>query len=487
MFQTWQIIVTKAFIQNFTLIHPCNMNKKLLGEIIPRQFDVDEILNLLTVKQKEIARRLNIARLSSDRPSGMLGQLALFEVLRNKGFDFKSYLSGFYDEWCKSQAQGYCLLYALGYLHYVRKFFGCTSIDLVKALIESITYVHLAMTWDQNWYARLTANMLNVTPNYLSNGHIYQALQNLMQRQDGWGMTISRMKAWTGVSQSTAKHLIDVISSGWLEHRYRIVSKNTGLVKVLVKSQSKWKTLPSFFSTCTSLLDGEDYLVTMADVFKKDVKGKYIEYDAINTNIDSYDQKSQAWKLHSSFQDFLSVNDIYSILPTGDHHVPDNSIPPTRRDLLFIALLTAMDTSCYSKKSQEIVDWFTKGYGIPKKEVDKGVRNVLRKNMLRNQYTHFAIMDADRESFVIIFDDASKKVIPFLGDILPNLPISMLHTDGEMSFGLLLDYHPRYFSCDLQTLIETSMREHDVNAEMFILKSWGFGHPGSILELVSDE
>ncbi|MHA1615047.1 MAG: hypothetical protein ACTSW7_04880 [Candidatus Thorarchaeota archaeon] len=487
MFQAWQIVDWRAYDTKSTLVHPCNLKKKLLRELIPKRFKVDEILERLPVKQKEIAKRLNIAKLPSDRPSGWLGQTALFEVLRNKGFDFKNYLDGFPYPWYRSQDEGYTLLLALGYLYYIRRFFEYQPIDLVKYLIEPITRVHLALVWASNWYTRLTANMHSVTPNYLSNKHIHQILKNLMSLQDRWGISVSRVVEWTGAPRTDAKHLVDIIRSGWLEHRYRIVSKNTGTVKIFTKSQSKWKTLPSFFSACTSLLDDKDYFISYTDVFKKDAEGKFFEMEAINTNIELYDPKEQVWKLNSSPFDSSSIDDIYSILKTGDHLVPKNDMLPTRRDILFIALLTAMNTSSHSKKKQEIMAWFTKGYGIPKSEVENGVRNVLRKNMLRNQYTHVAIMDADRESFTLTFDDKSKKVIPFLGKVLPNLPFSWLQLDRQMGYGVVFDFHPPYLSCDLRNLIESSMKDYDVNGELFVHQSWGFGQPGSILQLVPDE
>ena len=95
-------------------------------------------------------------------------------------------------------------------------------------------------------------------------------------------------------------------------------------------------------------------------------------------------------------------------------------------------------------------------------------------------------MEPDRESFTITFDDKSRKVIPFLGEVLPNLPVSWFQTDREMSCGYIFDFHPPYLSCDLRNLIESSMKEHDVNGELFVLLSWGLGQPGSILRLLPD-
>ena len=146
-----------------------------------------------------------------------------------------------------------------------------------------------------------------------------------------------------------------------------------------------------------------------------------------------------------------------------------------------------MDTEHFPKKRQKILKWFTKGYGIPEVDVENGIRNILRKNMVRNQYTHHGFTDLDREMYNIIFDDKSKKVIPFLGEVLPNLPFSILYLDNQMSYGYIFEYHPSYLSCDMRKLIHSSMKEHDVHGELFVVRSWGYGEPGSLLQLIPDE
>ena len=67
------------------------------------------------------------------------------------------------------------------------------------------------------------------------------------------------------------------------------------------------------------------------------------------------------------------------------------------------------------------ISFYLNWFKLPKDEVEKSIRNVLRKNMVRNQYSHYALME-DREVFTIIFDDTNKKTIPFLGEVLQNLP-----------------------------------------------------------------
>ena len=80
-----------------------------------------------------------------------------------------------------------------------------------------------------------------------------------------------------------------------------------------------------------------------------------------------------------------------------------------------------------------------------------------------------------------------ERVIPFLGDVLPNLPLFWLRSNSDLSYGHLFEHHPDYLSNDIRNLIETSMKEHDVNCEVFVTKSWAFGFPGSILRLVAEE
>jgi len=486
MFQSWEIIRMRMQGKQRTLVHPCNMKKNLLAELIPKKFNVNEILQLIPMKQKEIAKRLNISTLPSDRPSGMLGQTALFEILRNKGFNFKSYLDEFHKNWEQSHVEGYILLFTLGYLHYLRRFFEYPPIDLVKFLLEPVTRYQLAITWDENWVTRILTNIFSVSPINMPNENIRQIMRNLMGVQDAWGMTVQRVMKWTGESRTNSSHHMDIMRASWLEHRFRLVGKNTGTVKILSKSQSTTKIMPSFHSMGTSFADDTEYFISLFDVFRKDVKGKFYELEAMTTNVDLYDPKDQVWKLNSSPKVTRTKSDIYSLLQNGNHTVPDNDIPPTNRDFLFIALLTAMDTGHHPNKKQEILQTITKGYGVPHEEAVNGVRNVLRKNMVRNQYTHYAMMD-DREVFTVIFDDQPKKVIPFLGEVLQSLPFFSFQINYEMGYGHVFDFHPSYLSCDLRMLIESSMKEHGINGELFVLHSFIFGQPGSILQLIPDE
>ncbi|MHA1907346.1 MAG: hypothetical protein ACW98Y_08635 [Candidatus Thorarchaeota archaeon] len=476
----------RVVAEGHTLLHPFSMRKELLQELMPSNFAVDEVLESISAKQKEIARRLRVSVLLGEKSLGMLGQAALFEILRNRGFNFRSYLTRFSTKWERSKTEGFELLFTLGYIHYLRRFFGHTPIDLVQYLLEPVTRYQFSITWDGNWVTRPLTDIFSVSPCTISNKQIHQILTHLMCIQDARGLTTTRVMDWTGRSRSESSHLVEILRASGVEHRYRIVSKNSRTVKVLAKSQSKWKSVPSFFSACTSLMDDEGYFLSLNDVFKKDADGKYFEMEAMNTNVELYDLKDQSWKLNSSPQVTRSVDDIYALIQNGDHTIPDNKFPPTRRDMFFIALLSAIYTRYYSNKKQEIMKWFTKGYELPKEEIEQGVRSVLQKNLLRHQYSHSRIME-DRDVFSVVFDDKSKKVIPFLGEVLQNLPFFSLQIDAEMGYGHLVDFHPSYLTCDLRNLIESSMNEHQVNGELFVLHSWGFGEPGSILQLLPDD
>ena len=470
-----------------TLLHPTKMPKQLISELIPQRFNVNEILSLLPAKQKEIAKRLDISKLPRDRPPGLLGQAALFEVLRDKGFDFKSYLNDFYHNWDYGGPKANALIFLLGYIYYLRLFFGSPKLDLVKEFLGLHQLHQLALRWDENWVTRIFMNSTRYIPNNLTNPQIYEIVKRLVELQDSRGMTISRAVEWTGASRSEASHFLDIIRASWVEHRYRIVSKNTGTVKIITKSKSSNNVVPSFQSSCTSLKSNEDYFISMSDVFKADADGKYLEMESWSTNLNLFDQQDNKWKLSSTKYSARNVEDIFAILKTGDHNLPENKIPPTKRDIVFIALLTGMETSHFSKKRQEILRWFTKGYGIPKDEADKGIRNVLRKHMVRDQYTHYGIAGNDRRFFCILFDDNNSRTIPFLGQVLPNIMWAWLQTNNEMSYGLIFASHPTYMSSDLQNLIESSIQENSVNAETFLIHSWSYGQPGSILQLVADE
>lgn len=488
IFPAWNILSRLMNTdESRTLVHPNKMSEEQIGALIPSRFNIDEILGLLPAKQKEIAGRIDISQLPRDRPPGLLGQAALFEVLKDKGYDFKHYVDDFYRNWDYGGPKSNALIFLLGYISYIRKFFGAPELDLVEFVLRPQKLHQLALTWDENWVVRIFMNSTIHIPNNLTNKHIHKIVGELLSLQDGRGMTEARAMKWTGLPRAKVSHLMDIIRSSWVEHRYRIVSKNTGTVKVLKKSKASSAVMPSFQSSCTSYLDNADYFVTMNDVFRKDANGKFLEFEAWNTNIERYDTKDDTWKLSPSRYSANSLKDIYALLKTGDHLLPDNKIPPTRRDILFIALLTGMETSHHPGKKQEIHRWFTKGYGVPKEEVQPGIRNVLRKHMVRNQYTHYGIAGKDREFFAILFDDQSSKTIPFLGEVIPNLMWFWLQTNMDMNYGMVFSSHPSYLSPDLRSLIESSIHVHGVKCEILLIHSWAYGQPGSILQLVPEK
>ena len=487
MLETSEIIYKKTHGEYRTLLHPCMMRKDIIRDLIPTSLKLEDILHKIISKQKEITRRLNLSEIPSEKLSGWLGQAALFEVIRNHGFDFKRYIEGFYNKWEKAQSEGYTLLFILGYLYHLRRSFGCVPIDLVKYLVEPITKQPFAISWDDNWITRISTNILNVTPNGLIYKQINNILKNLVRMQDGWGLTTKRIMDWTGKPRIEANHLIDIIRAELMEHRYRIVAKNTGIVGVLTKSQSSTRETPSYHSSCTSLKDGQNYFISITDMLKEDVKKRFFEYEGISINIELYDLEDKIWRMKQSYGITRTIDDIYSIIHNGDQTIPNSNIRPTRRDLLFIALLTGIKGLFNHSNRLFLIRQLTKGFDIPYEEVEKGVRNVLRKNMLRNQYTNYSILGIDREIMSITFNDKSKKVIPFLGDVLPSVPVSWLRVDSKMSYGHILVIHPSYLSCDVRHLIETAVKENDVNSDMFLVHQYMLGYPGSILRLISDE
>ncbi|MFW9849981.1 MAG: hypothetical protein ACFFF4_12660 [Candidatus Thorarchaeota archaeon] len=476
----------RVVAEGHTLLHPFKMRKELLQDLIPSNFVVDEVLESLNAKQKEIARRLRVSMLLGEKSLGMLGQAALFEILRNRGFTFRSYLNRFRTMWERSKTEGYELLFTLGYIYYLRRFFGYVPIDLVLYLLEPVTRYQLSISSEEFWSNRIITNNLGVRPCVLSNRKINQILTKLVQDQDIHDLTTSRVIDWIGGTKVSTAHLIDILRASRLEHQYRVVSKNTGIVYEFEKSKTKWKTKPSFFSSCTSLDDNETYYVTLRSVFKDDAVRQSFELEAINTNISLYDPKDLCWRLNSSPRQIRTLKDIISLFHNSDLTVPDTNMKLTKRDLFYIALLTTLNPYQQSLKFKEIVDRLVGSFDLPHDEVVRGIQSVFRKNMVRNQYTHPAIME-DCESYALYFDDKKRKIIRFLGEVLQNLPFFTLQISSDMRCGFLVDNHPSYLTCEIRNLIDSSMKEHDVNGEIFAMHSWGFGHPGSILQLVSSQ
>ncbi|MHA1908315.1 MAG: hypothetical protein ACW98Y_13535 [Candidatus Thorarchaeota archaeon] len=480
----WQFLMKKTYGDYDFLVHPCTVPRETLRRHLPKAISVEEAIAKITLKQKELARRLNIPILPSDRQAGFIGQSALYEILQNGRYDLSMYFDNIFETQKKMWVEGFGLLQSLASVCYIRRYFNCPPLDLVKYVIEPLNPNTITILWDKNWMHRIITNIQSLSPFLPYNNDTYDVLMKLVRIQDARGANPSRVAEWTGKTRRQATRLLDVMSMCGLIHQYILEPKNTGLVRKFSKNTSTSKMIPFIEILCTSVDDGADYFITSTCDFKDPHDNKCLTTESFACNIENFNLEERFWSLGKPDHVANSIDDIYSLFHNSDCTVPENTKPITNRDIFYIAMLLSMPVENLPKKKSEAVRRISAGCGIPLDEVELGVRNILRKNLIRNLNTF--IPSHDRQILFVLFDDTKKKTIPFLGKIIPSAPMTELKANDDMSCGAVFTYYPSYLSCDMRLHVESTLSECDVNGEIFIMKNFKRTGTAHLLSLIQD-
>ncbi|MHA1136840.1 MAG: hypothetical protein ACTSSE_10165 [Candidatus Thorarchaeota archaeon] len=467
-----------------SLIHPFRLSPEILKKQVPEKVDLNHLLKVAGQKQKELARRFNIPNLPSDRQPGYLGQAALFESLRLSGYDLSFYIDDLSTKQKKMWVDGFGLLHTLGMLCYCRRYFNYEEIDLVHPMLEPITQTSIGVVWDKNWMQRVVSNLLNLRPNIPCDTDSIQILKHLVRIQDNWGLTVDRVMEWTGRKHGAAKRLIHIMSACGLVHLYNYVSKNTGIVRTFTKNRFPSKDIVSEELLCTSLNDGQRYYIVTKDEFKDSTTGQYCEIDATAFNIDNYDLQNREWRFGEE-ANAKDADDVKKLLHNSDFTIPDNSISPTPRDLLFLALFHSIPIEHNPRQNNKVMNHLVQYHDIPKKDVELGMRSLFRKKMVSNYYS--APLSHDRLIMFILFEDSIKRTASFLGRIIPIVPKISLRSNFDLTYGCLYLRYLQSFSQKVHDIVESAILESGVNAETFLVESFNRTDTASLLELIPDD
>ena len=481
----WQLLLFKIYGEIGRLLHPCTVTKELLKKQLPESITVEEVFDKIRLKQKEIARRLNITILPSDREPGFIGQAALFEVLRNMEQDFTFYMDNVFDKQRTMWMDGFGLLHTLGSLFQIRRYFDCPPIDLVRYLLEPLNPNSITILFDKNWLHRVMTNVHALQPFMPYNKDSYEVLKHLVKIQDVRGLNVSRISDWTGKTRRESSKLFNVMVSCGLIHYSCVVFKNTGIVRTVSKRTAPSKTLTEQDNLCTSLKDGRDYFLNFEFKRRESVDEKFHDFAGQVCNIGHFDVEEKVWKIPKTIPEVTSITDLYSLFHNSELTIPKSESIMTERDLFYIALLQSMPMEIYPMKQEESIHRIAKGCDIPRKEVKQGMRNIHRKNMIRHQYSF--IISHCRQFLYVVFDDSPEKSIQLLGKILPSVPVIYVSVSADLGYGLLAITFPEYLACDVRQVIHLALNETDANAELFVVKSFKRGDAANLLALIPDD
>ena len=483
-FEIWEAMTRDMFGNFDNLLHPCTTNETQLKKQLPAGVPIKDILEKVSIKQKDIAKRLDLPLLPSDRQPGLLGQAALYEVLSEGGYDLSFYVNAKWINIGQRFAEGFALLQILCFFQFLRVYYDAEPLDMVKYLFESINPSEHVGFFKKNWLYRVISNALATRPSLIDQEDGLRILKQVVKIQDSRGVTISRVAEWTGKNRRDAEFLQRSLAMSGITHFSSPVMRNVGITTVSSES-TKLEEEPAYWKwACTSLKDNRECFLNFRYVWKEDAGVPYSNHLASTYNFDNYDSTRREWTLPNSRTDEDVVQNPIKLFKNSDFTIPTNTIPPTKRDILILALLTSMPGELSSEKNKYTIQRLI-GCGIPKKDAEQGLRNVHRKNLVHHVYRH--TMWYETENMLILFSDSADRTIPFISDIVPSLPRWYFLTNDEFTHGNLLTKYPPYLSQRVRSLIANSISEHDLNAEAFIGKAYKGEGTANLLALIPDE
>ncbi|TFG27366.1 hypothetical protein EU528_12985 [Candidatus Thorarchaeota archaeon] len=462
--------------KEYTLIHPLSAPAETLERLLPTNINIDEILRKIPEKQKEIAHRIDISKLPSDRPPGFIGQAALFEVMREMNCDFSFSLSNddlteeflFFQVLAKSQ-------FSVDFLGYEKDHF---SVDLYFE------------PWDRGrrsdrrtkiWTDRiLSVYFFRIQQNldFYRKPELRTIIKQTLKIQDKRGSTTSRVQNWLNCSISKAKKINKIFNSFSLVHRINTLNlPRAGLVRTVQESKIVPKpTNLEFWFHGTKMKDNSPtFLVGKIDR-KSQGEDRTLELEAVRLNSEMYDDRLSRWSFPQDFSDIQSVNTLHQLFDYSNLNAIDTEIAISERDLFYLGI------SRMSYYNRLTYDEISRYLDVQVSDVQDAFRNLFRKKLIRNIFKPCA--SGLSEFIVIGVDDNPNCIIPFLGSVVQVAPTSTLRVSRDFNHACMWHNLPKYLVNEFTTKVNQIGRECNVDPDIFKITTFKPFHLSSIMSLL---
>jgi hypothetical protein len=88
---------------------------------------------------------------------------------------------------------------------------------------------------------------------------------------------------------------------------------------------------------------------------------------------------------------------------------------------------------------------------------------------------------------MILFDDMSKKTIPFVAQVVSNVPVCVMHANFNLTDGALYIFYPKYLYNSMQNFISKTISKTDINADVYDILEAKHAETSSILSLLKSD
>jgi len=452
-------------IKEYHLHHPLVVDRGVLSSVLPEGIDLYAISELTKRKQKEIAQNIDIDKLPVDRPSGYVGQIALYEALREFNVDFSYVLDKTEYEW---DVLGFTILYFLLKYNLVGHELGYEDVDLTLGFLESKEEGSHQDRHEQLWMDRLmrAMNFVNENFNYLRHEQLRIIFKKLHDLHDWKKITYQRIQSWCGCSKSQANRLNKILPGIHVSRFNYLIPQKFGLVH----SFSKDYTAPlpnttSFFRCLNVGNDLREYVSYTID-FPSQIDTPQLTTSFRCLNISLYDVKSERWTLDCKTKDVASLRDCNSLVFIPNHFEENKKQRVSQRDVFLTALLLNIPLNNPAMLNITESEYLHQILSVDPIEAKNGLRCIRQKNLIYPSYPLGWHLGPKRY-FLILSQNSSQDLTSYIASLTQSIPRFVCRVSADERSMAALIPMPSYLENEF-VKVESSLRStYDVDCELF--------------------
>jgi hypothetical protein len=478
-----EILLANWPLQEYDLYHPLVVDRDSLLSLLPERVDVPTILEQTKLTQKELVRTIDITKLPVDRPSGYIGQIALFKVLQTYDFDFSYVVERTEYEWDKS---GFSLIYLLLRHYFVNKEVGCGDIDLISGLLEPREGYQQQIRHGQNWYDRVmrTLGVKSDKLDYMQHTHLRNILERLHRVHQWRKVSNQKIQEWCGCSRSEANHLQKLLIGIELRKYYHLIPQNLGIVHSFTIGKKAPSSNTTSFIRCSNVENGENEYVNLFHDFPDRVETPHLVTNIFSLNTSLYNEKEGKWTLKTNLCEIKNLHEHSRLHFFPDFHSDSNHLV-TQRDVFLAAFHLTMTSYAIDIMPCSLEQYIGHYTGIDIDDVSKGLKGLRRKNLLLPVYELGMILPA-KTYFLIIAEDSCDKIIPYLGSIADSAPSCHFRTSDVFDALHAIVIVPKFLENEFRS-IEYDLRETiGLNRQMYTITHYQLYNSSALMSLIPD-
>ncbi|MFW9844316.1 MAG: hypothetical protein ACFFEV_07060, partial [Candidatus Thorarchaeota archaeon] len=451
-------------IQEYKLCHPLTTDKTILRTFIPKELDIDEILKLTRLKQKELAKEIDFNTLPVDRNPGYIGQIALAEVIREFEYD-TSYVARISEYvWDKS---GFTLLHQLLRQHFINTELGYGDSDLISGLIKSKEGHQEEVRYEQLWLDRVMRNTgkLFLQVDYMRNKLLRVFGERVMGDRKWTKISTSYIQKLCNCSRNQARRLKAFLTAFQFNRIFSPFAPNLGISWSFSKTVKRPASNVANLIQCSNLENStKEYISLTLDIPSR-IDTPLLDYGLKSMNLTLYDERSEMWTLKQSLSNATSFKDCSLFRSEIDSNPINKNHNVNQRDVFLSAFLLTLDLPTIEMMPCSLEKYVSHYCRLDTEEVERGLKAVRRKNLIATEYESHPLLP-EYDIIQSSSQDSPKKIIPYLTSMAESTPATsfVVSEQADCFFGWICI--PKNLLKDFLLMEKTFQDTYDLEREI---------------------